>query len=387
MENRSWCREMVERVKAAVLVKPKKIEVQYFPFPRTLSDGAMIIEMEMSGVCGSDKHIYNGLAPDMPFPLIPGHENVGIIHEIGDGARDRLDVHGKALKEGDRVTWYGGVNCGQCWYCKWTYPIHGFCEKGVGYGWNVSCKDPPHLFGGWAEYFYMVPELQVHRIPDGLPIDVAVLNDTMASVSGVERAMMPYPYIKEGFGLGGTVVIQGSGPIGVMAAVRAKVCGASKIVMIGAPKHRLKLAEEFGVDETISIEERPNPEDRIKEAKEILDGLGADLVVECTGVPNAVPEGIEMVRKGGTYVIIGLLFDTGPVQIKPHRLTLKCIHLIGQGDMPPIEYWKSLMILTNYRDMFPFQKLVTHKFKIDQAELALKASEKFESMKSAIVPK
>jgi L-iditol 2-dehydrogenase len=372
---------------AAVLKKPRNLETQHFPYPKDIPDDCMIVKMKMSGVCGSDKHVYNGMAPDMPFPIIPGHENIGIVHEIGNKARTSFEVHGETLQIGDRVTWYGGVACGQCWYCRWTYPIHGFCERGIAYGWNVTCKDPPHLFGGWSEYFYVRPGVQVHKIPDALPTDVAVLNDTMASVSGVERAMMPYPYIREGFGLGSSVVIQGSGPIGVMAAVRAKICGANKIVMIGAPKHRLELAKQFGVDETIDIEERPNADDRINEVKDIVGGLGADLVIEAAGAPKAVPEGIELVRKGGTYVIVGILFDMGSVQIKPHKLTSKCIHLLGQGDMPPIEYWKSLSILTHYRDAFPFARLVTHKMHIDEAEKALQASERLETMKAVIVPR
>ncbi len=381
----------LNKVKASVLVAPHKIETRYFPYPETVPSDAMVVRMEMAGVCGTDKHVYQG-SPFAPgeyadVPLIFGHENVGRIDRIGEQAAKNMDVRGRELKEGDRVVWYPPIPCGKCYYCR-RLPVNStnICPNGFSYGY-ANCEKPenkPWLYGGYAEYVYIKPETWVWKVSEEVPLEAMVMLDTFSSVRGVEKAIMPYPNIKEGFGVGDTVVVQGSGPIGVCAAAKAESCGAGKIIMIGGPEHRLKIAKDFGVDIIINIDEVKKAEDRIEEIIKLTDGVGADMVIDCTGVPMSVPEGIEMVRRAGTYVEIGLFTDKGSVPINPQRFTFKDLRLIGAWYCPPQQYDRDLILIEARK--FPFEKLVTHKYKIDEAESALKAHIKYESMKAVIIP-
>jgi threonine dehydrogenase-like Zn-dependent dehydrogenase len=376
----------IMEVKAAVTLRAGKIETRLFPYPKVEPD-CMLVKMKMSGVCGTDKHIFKDRMPELPFPIIQGHENVGVIQEIGEKAQ-KVDVLGNALEEGDRITWYPSIPCGKCWYCTWLPSTHGYglCSQSiVDYGFT-NCEKPPHLFGGWSEYVYLRAGTWIYRIPDSLPTETAVLVDVLASVNGIERAQSLNPFTREGFGLADVVVIQGSGPIGVMAAFKSKAMGASNVIMVGAPRNRLKLAEKFGVDSTINIEEVTGQNDRVKQITDLTHGIGADMVVDCTGVPSAVPEGIEMTRRGGVYVELGAFTDGGPVSINPYRLCYKDIILIGQYGYPPHQYRKDLWLLEKHKDTYPFQQLVSHKFELGEAEEAIRSSERLECMKAALVP-
>ena len=321
------------KVKAAVLKEFGKLEIREFPYPKDLEEGAILVEMVYAGICGTDKHLFEGKNKNIPLPIILGHENIARIERITEKARTDAEITGKNLKEGDIITWNPALACGECWYCKWLPQNHPgmLCESlRMEYG-SVNCENPPHLFGGYAEKVYLKPGVWVWKIPENLPNKVAVLLDTFASVEGVRKAMNPYPAVKEGFGPGDTVVIQGSGAIGFAAALTAKLCGAYRIILIGGPKSRLRIAEEFHViDHMINIDETTSKE-RLNIIKQLTDGIGADMVVDCTGVPGAVPEGIDMLRRAGTFVEIGSFCDTGDISINPFRhLCHKDIQIIGQ---------------------------------------------------------
>lgn len=380
-----------KEVKAAVMTEFGKIETRVFPYPQVPQDG-MIVKMTMAGVCGTDKHIFDGRDPGVPLPIILGHENLGKAYEIGDGARKELEVHGEELSPGDRVTWYPALPCGKCWYCKWLPQNHpgALCSEGPAYGLNISCEKSPHLFGGYAEYVYIMPGTWIFKVPKSLPDEVAVLVDIFAATGGVKKAMIPYPSVKEGFGATDVVAIQGAGPIGLAAGMTAKLCGAYQIILLGAPEKRLKLAREFEIfDHIISIEEVSDPEERIKMVKDLTPGkVGPDLVVECTGVPSAVPEGLEMVRRGGVFVEIGSFVNTGETSISPFKhLCWKDIYLIGQYGCPPHYYDVALRFVEMaWKRGWPLDKIVTHRFPIDKAQLALQAARSLEGMKIVVVP-
>ena len=148
------CGLMSDAIKAAVLVAPGRYEVQEFPRP-TLPDGALLMQVEMSGICGTDKHTWQGWtsstaaagAPHIRFPLIQGHENVGRILALGGPV---TDFEGQPVREGDRVMVSPNVSCGTCWACTHLLP-YTLCERTEDYGNTLSAADPPHLLGGWAE--------------------------------------------------------------------------------------------------------------------------------------------------------------------------------------------------------------------------------------------
>jgi threonine dehydrogenase-like Zn-dependent dehydrogenase len=377
---------MVSRIRAAVMC-PGRMETKLFDYPEP-KEGEMTVKMHMSGVCGSDKHQFDGHLK-VDFPVIPGHENVGEVFEETKTASSKMEVHAECLYKGDRILWYPDISCGTCYYCRFLGTWHSAqCENPFTYGY-VNCEKEefrPWTFGGWSEYILLRPGTRVWRIPDEMEDEVAVLLDTLASTRAIARAQMPYPNQKEGFGYGDTVVIQGAGPVGLMAAIRAKVLGADKVIMIGAPDWRLKVAEEFGVDITVGLETFDTGEQRIAEVKRLTKGIGADLVADCTGIPSAFPEAVEMTRKSGYVVEIGAYTDYGPIPFNPWRLVDRDLTVIGQFYCPPMQYEADLKLLKNTMDRFPYKKMLTHKVPLDRAVDAIDAHRALKSMKAAITP-
>jgi len=383
---------MISKVRAAVMERPHSIGVKDFPKP-TVGHDTALLKMVMSGICGTDKHMFRGetMHPggqESTFPLIPGHENLGYVEELGSRDEGWYDANGESLREGDRVVPACDVICGNCYACR---NIYGWpwCERVFGYGTTISCKDPPHLFGGWAEYMYVLPKVFLFKVPTGVPDTVAVLTEPMAVAYGsMARAMTPYWVAKDGVGPGDSVVIQGAGPLGLSHAAMAKMTGVGKLIVVGAPEERLQLAREFGADQTINIEKYRTPQERLEVVKSLTNGRGAELVIECVGMPDAVTEGLDMISLGGTYVIAGNYIDMGGASFNPQKQILsKNIRIIGVNGMPYQAYARALNLLDLNWKRYNLDKFVTHCYTIDQAETALKTGESMKSLKVVITPK
>jgi len=371
-------------VRAVVMVEPGQLALREFDDP-VLEEGTALVRLVLTGVCGTDRHVYEGHLP-LDFPVIPGHENLGVVEEIRGEFKDAM---GDPLSVGDRIVWDAGFEaCGECYYCKWLPSNYGatFCEKGRAYGFE-NCDRPPHLLGGWAEKAILVPGTAAYRVPEVLTDEEALLVDPLASASGVERAVFHCSWLGMGLGFGQTVVIQGSGTVGVLAAVKAQLLGATRTLMVGGPASRLTLAESFGVQETIDIGEMTSPNERIAAIRELTGGIGADVVVDCTGVPSAVPEGLDMLRHGGVYVEIGHYTDAGSTTINPFQhLCYKDVTLIGQWAYGSTQFRKDLALLERHHEAFPFGELITHRFRLDQYAEAMDAVKEETCMKAVFAP-
>jgi threonine dehydrogenase-like Zn-dependent dehydrogenase len=372
-------------IKAVVLTGPGHLELREFPEPK-LEPGTMLVRMAAAGICGTDRHAFDGHMPTLAVPVIPGHENLGVIEEI---AGEFKDADGRPLAAGDRIVFAPRFStCGECYYCKWLPSNYGiaFCVRPRSYGF-VNCEIPPFLYGGWAEKIVLQPGTWCYRVPEQLTNEEAVLADVLASVCGVERAVFHCSWINMGLGLGQTAVIQGAGGVGLLAAVKAQLLGATRTIMVGGPAHRLRLAREFGVDDTIDIAEVPAAADRVAAVKELTGGIGADLVVECAGVPAAVPEGLDMLRKGGVYVEIGNFTNTGTTVINPwSQLCAKDVTLIGQYAYTAHQYRKDFALLVKHRERFPFHKMVTHRFALSEFDQAMKTVRQEDCLKAIFAP-
>ena len=385
--------KMPRWVKAAVMTAPGVIEIREFPYPE-LQPGAMIMRVEMAGICGTDKHTYRGENKqyagtegerDTPFPIIPGHENVGVVAEISKEARKGLEFYGKELKEGDRVVMCPDVICGACWYCRHIddYP---WCENVRGYGNAFSTSEPPSLFGGWAEYMYIRPDVFVYKVPQTVPVGVAVLAEPFTVALTLDDAKAFSSLANKGKEHRETVVIQGVGPLGLCCLIRARILGAGEIVAIDLSDFRLAMAQQFSADHTLNAQ-RTERGERIAYIKSLTNGRGADMVVGCTNAPESLIEGLEMLRKGGTYVELGNFVDTGATSINVHRhVCAKNVRLVGVTNHPFTKYGTTLKMLEEYCHRFPFEKIVTHRYKLDNAEAALLKSMDADSMKVVIEP-
>ena len=373
---------------------PGRIEVQEFPRPE-IDANSMLLATEMCGVCGTDKHTFRGETTQYggtdaetttPFPLIPGHEIVGSVAEIGRRARHELEYSGKELKVGDRVVMCPDILCGKCFYCRNTagFPL---CENIRGYGNAFTCTDPPHLMGGWAEYVFVRPDTFVFKVPDGMSPRLAVMAELMAVTFNLDKAKSFYSMDGEGFGAGATVAVQGVGPMGLLHVFKSRVMGAGDIIAIDRSQFRLDMARRFGADHIINTTEMA-PKERIDRVRALTEGRGADVVVECTGVAEAIIEGIEMTRRGGMYIVAGVFADVGEVSINPHRhIAARQLRIIGMTNHPPSGFVSSLKLLETFQDKYPLSEFVTHEFSVAQAGAAMEKSFDVSStMKVVIAP-
>jgi L-iditol 2-dehydrogenase len=368
-------------VSAAVMTAPGHFEVRQFPYPE-VSAAAMVIELEMCGICGTDKHTFRGetvqyagtpAESHTPFPLIPGHEIVGRVAEIGKTAAQSLEFSGQPLAVGDRVVMCPDILCGKCWYCRNTF---GFplCQNIKGYGNAFSCDPAPHLMGGWSDYIYVRPDAFVFKVPDGLDARIAVMTELMAVTYNLDKAKEFYTMGGEGFGSGATVVIQGTGPMGLLHVLKAHILEAGTIIALDRSDFRLQMAREFGADHVISVTGTTQAE-RVQAVRDLTGGRGADVIVECTGEAAAIPEGLEMARRGGTYVVAGVFADVGDIAINPHRhLLANQIRLLGMTNHPPTGYVNSMKLLNKFQKTFPLDKFVTHAFPVREVDAAMTAA-------------
>ena len=377
---------------AATLVQPGHYELREYPLPSP-GPGCLLIRMEVSGICGTDKHTYqgftgqyggNGAPRQIPFPIIQGHENVGTVAAIGgDGLA--IDFEGLRLKLGDRVIVGPNVSCGTCYYCRHDFPYY-CCENTVDYGNNISSKDPPHLFGGWSQYLYVVPGSFLVKVPDDLPSEIAVLTEIMAVTVGLDRAKQVSAFPNESFRFDDTVVVLGAGPLGVCFVMKARMLGAGTIVAVDLSEYRLDFARRLGADWGINASQCTASE-RLAEIRELTNGRGADVVVECAGVPEAVVEGLEMLRLGGLLVEAGNFSDMGEIRINPHRhLCAKNVRILGVGGEEPAAYGPSMRQMVRHMKNYPLQEFVTHRFRLQDVEQAMQKSMAADSMKVVLEP-
>ena len=385
---------MRDRVKAAVLTAPRNIEVQQFPYPEMPKNGA-IMRMELSGICGTDKHTYKGEVRQYagtpqeittPFPIIQGHENVGIIEEITKEGSLHLDFDGQILKPGDRVVMCPDTSCGDCWFCK-HIPDYPWCNDVRSYGNSFSCANAPHLFGGFSQYMAITDKVKVYKVPEGMKPEVAVFAELFDVTYSLDKAKEMYAFDGEGFAFGDTVVILGAGPLGICHMIKARMLGADKVIMTDTSQFRLDMAKQFGADLTLCLADTTEDE-RVEMVYQMTGGRGADVVVECAGEPEAFPEGLRMVRKAGTYLIVGNFVDVGrSVELKPHELCAKNVRILGMSNHSISGYNPSMRMMQRYQDMYPFEKLITHRFALEDAKKAIELSMDYsQSMKIVMDP-
>lgn len=360
---------------AAVLTSYKQaLELRKFPIPEP-GPGEALVRVEMAGICGTDVHLADGEL-NIPLPVILGHETVGRIEKLGPQLE--RDWRGGALSTGDRVAWASSVVCGECYYCRQKrQPTR--CVSRKAYGISYCADEQPHLRGGYAEYILLRAGTAIFRIPDSIPT-AAVVGAGCALTTvmhGLERATVT---------LGDVVVIQGSGPVGLAAVAVSLQSGASKVIVIGAPQRRLDFAKEFGAHDVISVEEATTPEERRRLLFELIGPYGADVVVECVGRPSAVPEGWELVRDGGKYLVLGQYANAGEVPMNPHTITRKQLQVIGSWGFEPRHVDAALKLLENPHWQNRFANEVTDRFSLQQANEALQKARLGNGGKTVITP-
>jgi threonine dehydrogenase-like Zn-dependent dehydrogenase len=356
------------------------------PWPEVPPKGALI-QIGACGVCGTDQHILKGHWPKpLPWPFTLGHELAGVIVEIGDELT--ADFMGKPLRVGSKVMLPPLMPCGLCDWCKHYPETANKCLTPVYYGRYLGFEKPPHLWGGWAEYVYVdlgeLPGTKIYKLPDDMGLLLGSLSEPLTScIRAFNRAVKA-----GGFKWNDTVVIQGTGPIGILAIAAAQEMGAGRVLAVGAPEDpRLKLAREFGAEATVDIEQHRTAHARIKAVRDIVGGYGADLVMDCSGHPSAGPEGIEFLRDGGTYVEMGQFTDAGSIETSWHRICAKDINVLGSWAFTANDLPLGVDMLYKARAKYPWRKMQTlFPFTVEGVRDAVAQAMAMKTVKSTIVP-
>ena len=313
----------------AVVVMGQEFEVREYPIPDP-DPGAIVLKQELGGICGTDLHYWqHGFTEEK----VLGHENVGIVAALGEGVTH--DSIGRPVKEGDRVVLQPGI------------------PAGFGYGF----QEPSKLCGGFAEYMHLnLPGTEWWRTD--MSAEVGVLTEPFTiGVHAVDRSRLR---------IGDTVVVQGSGAIGMVTLIAARLSGAGKLIMVGGPPERLAIGRKFGADVTIDIGEVPSVEERTELVmQETPRGEGADVVFECAGFLSATPEGLGYCRHSGTFVEVGHFVDMGSIDFNINRLLMrKNLTLEAVWASQTSHFVQALPILE--RGDIPFGDMVSHVIPLDR---------------------
>jgi threonine dehydrogenase-like Zn-dependent dehydrogenase len=359
--------------RAAVMPAPSApIEVREFPSP-DLADGEALLATTFSEVCGTDVHLHHGRLSGVPYPIIPGHVSVGRVAELRGRHRS---VDGATIREGDAVAFldvHGTCHaCYQCLVAKQTTR----CPHRRVYGVTYGVRDG--LLGGWSEAIWMRRGVHMLPLPTGLAPETYIGGGCglVTATHAIERAEVR---------VGQTVAVLGVGPVGLSAVALAALSGADQVFAVGGPAARLRFAERMGATATLSLE-MPAPE-RGAAVRARTGGQGVDVVIEASGSPDAVTQGLDLVRDGGRVVIAGHYTDNGPISVNPHtQINRKHIEIRGCWGADYSHFYHALKLAARFGDRVPWSAMTTGRYRLDQCGAALTAVEEQTAIKAVIEP-
>lgn len=345
---------MAATSRGATLLAPNRLQIREYPIPEIPVDGGLVA-VEIAGVCGTDVKYYHGKI-SLPLPVILGHEILGRVVKLG---REAASLHG--AREGDRIILKGALGCGRCADCR--RGAARFCKRRTSYGGRTSCAEPPHLFGGFADYVYLTRDALVTKVSEDLPGESAVL------VGAVMANGFQWAIRHGGVKMGDFVLIQGPGQQGLACTFAARHAGAARILIsgIGRDAQRLALAKRFGAQRTVNVEE----ENVVEVVREETNGAMADVVVDVSGSPEGIRSSVECLRRQGTMVLAGLTGDSTVTPLLMDRFVWGEIRLQGAftADNDAVE--AALRFMESNR--FPVQEMVSHVFPLEETERCIQA--------------
>ena len=359
----------MKKGRSAVLVKPGQLETWEIPVTSP-EPGGVLVKLTLGGVCGSDVHLLHGTAGVLPFPIVLGHEGVGVIEELGEGVH--TDYASQPLKVGDYVYWSPVSACNSCFTC--TVLGETPCEHA---SFFEEAGKPN--WGAYSEHVWLPKGLAFYKLPEGAsPEAVVALGCALpTALRGVDQA--------GGIKIEDTVVIQGAGPVGLSSVLVAKEAGAREIIVIDVPGPRMDAAVALGATRTVSLKDLTAAE-RKQAVYDITGPAGPRMVIEAAGVLNAFPEGFDLAGMHGTYLILGLWGTEGTVPVSPRDFTIKNLRVVGATFPKPEHYYKAMMLACRVASKVPLAELVTHRFGVTQAAEALAAVESGRVVKAVIDP-
>lgn len=314
-----------------------------------------LLRVEACGICGSDYEQFEGRLP-VPMPVIPGHEPVGVIEEIGEDASRRWGV-----RRGDRVAVETLLPCGYCREC--VQGRYRLC-RGTGamsaFGYKPTSVAPA-LWGGYAEYMYLDPHALVHRMSPSVPAEIAVLFNPLGAGF---RWAVDIPRLR----VGETIVVLGPGQRGLASVIAAREAGAGTIIVTGLSRdeRKLELAREFGADHAIDSER----EDVVQRVREITGGEMADVVIDVTAYAvEAVTQAVDLVRRNGRVVLAGTKGASPVPGFLSDKVVGKEVTILGAFGVDWPAYEAAVRLIESRK--YPLERMHTNTLPLDEAERGL----------------
>lgn len=367
-------REIPKTAKVAMLTALEKYEIKEFPIPE-VGDGDILVKVEGCGICGTDAHEFK----KDPFGLIPvvlGHEGTGEIIKMGKNVK--LDSAGKPLNVGDKVV--------TCMIFKDDPAITMFDlnKQNVGGAdvYGLLPDDEIHLNGWFADYILIREGSTVFNVSDLDLFSRILIEPCAVLIHAVERAKTT-GILK----FNSRVVVQGCGPIGLICIAVLRTMGIEHIVAVDGEQKRLDFAKEMGAEHTVSFKEHNGIKALTKAVAEAFGGHPADFAFQCTGAPAAHSNIYKFIRNGGGLCELGFFINNGDATINPHLdICSKELTIVGSWVYTLRDYATTFDFLKRAKGIgLPMEKLITHKYTLDQINEAHVSNLKMEGIKIAII--
>jgi D-arabinose 1-dehydrogenase-like Zn-dependent alcohol dehydrogenase len=361
-------------VLAAVMPAPRvPVELREFREPE-LENGSVLLHTLYSEVCGTDVHIWHGRLSGVPYPIIPGHVSTGLARQVRGNVRG---VDGRRVREGDRLAFFDvHRTCGRCRACTVTRtPTR--CEARRVYG--ITDPAAEGLFGGWSQAIYLEPGVAIAALPEGVPPETYISGGCglITAVHAIDRAALS---------LGDTVLVQGTGAVGLSVVALAKLSGATRVIAFGAPADRLELALGMGADHVVDIQQT-TAQRRAEQVRDLTGGLGVDVAIEAAGSAHAVEEALTLVRDGGRYVIAGHYTDAGPSAINAHQhINRKHLEIRGCWGSEVGHFVRALRVLERHHAAIPWRAIGAKTYALADINQALADAEAMRLPKALVQP-
>ncbi|RMH28999.1 MAG: alcohol dehydrogenase [Planctomycetota bacterium] len=361
-------------IRAAVLPAPgAPVEVRDLPRPDAEPGGALM-RVVLSEVCGTDVHLRDGRLAGVPYPIIPGHVSVGQIVEAG---ADLTDVQGRPVAVGDTVTFLDvHETCHACWFCTVARATTRCPHRKV-YGITYGVEDG--LTGGWAEMLALKPGVKV------IPLSVGAAERFMAGGCGLPTSL--HAVERAGILPGDSVLVLGSGPVGLSLVILANLVGATTVLCVGGPEPRLAAAHRAGAHDTLDFTTRDR-DARAAWVRERTGGRGADVVFEATGAPAAVTDAMVFAREAGRVVVVGQYTDHGETAFNPHtHLNQKHLDVRGCWGSDYSHFHRAALLMEDARRARAWTDAIsTERYGLSQMNEALRAVEEGLVVKALVDP-
>lgn len=346
-------------MKAAVQIGVQQLEVREVPDP-VLPDDGVLLKVTACGVCGSDLRRWREGLPPGVASIIPGHEIAGEVIAVGAKVTN--------IAVGDRLALGPDIHCGRCWYCQ--RGLYNLCDHTRFLGIT------PGYPGGFAEKLALTGEVLtngiVHPIPAGLPDEIAALAEPCSSVLA--------SHLKTNTSLNDVVVVIGAGPIGALLVMTAHARGARAFIVVRSDRRRA-LVERFAPDAIIDSSQ----EDMVARVRELTHGLGADIAICANPDASTQAAAVQMVRKGGKVVLFGGLPKANPLTtLDSNRIHYGEIEVIGAFSYHPTAHAMALELFA--RGVIPIDKLITHRFALEEIDAAFHTANSGEGLKVIVTP-